>query len=104
MASGQVILRKWSSLIRTADRQNCVPHVLETGIRDYAKTPGNLGHHVLIEITMLSWWESMDTIRAFAGPDAATTRHDRDYEKFLLERPRTVDHHLVEAGHVEMAP
>ena len=83
MKREKVILRKWSSRIRTAGRQTYVRHVLDTGIRDYAKTPGNLGYQVLTrdlgegatEITMLSWWKSMDAIQAFAGPNVEEARH-----------------------------
>lgn len=112
MERAQIILRKWSSRIRTADRRAYVDYILQTGVRDYSKTPGNLGHHVLTrdlgdgatEITMLSWWKSMDAIREFAGPDPETARYYRDDQRFLLERPRTVEHHIVEAGRVEWAP
>ena len=60
-------------------------YVLKTGAGDYEKTPGNLGFQILLrdlgdatsEVTTLSWWRSMDAIRAFAGPDPGLARYYR---------------------------
>ena len=101
-----MILRKWSGRIRTADRAAYLDYVLETGAGDYAMTPGNLGFQVLTrdlgegitEVSTLSWWESMDSVRAFAGPDPLLARYYPDDDRFLVERPEHVEHHRVEAG------
>lgn len=110
MARAQVVLRRWSSRIRTADRQAYVDYVLATGAGDYDKTPGNLGFQVLTrdrgdgatDITTLSWWDSMDAIRRFAGPEPELARYYGKDERYLLDRPTYVEHHLVEAGRVQI--
>jgi heme-degrading monooxygenase HmoA len=110
MAAAQVILRKWSSRIRTADRQAYVSYVAETGGVDYGSTTGNLGYQILTrdcgdgttEITTLSWWESMDAIRQFAGPEPEVARYYAEDDRYLLDRPRHVEHHIVEAGRVHI--
>jgi heme-degrading monooxygenase HmoA len=110
MDQPQVILRKWSGRIRTADRPAYVAYVLETGASDYDRTPGNLGHQLLTrdrgdgttDITTLSWWSSMDAIRQFAGPEPEIARYYGEDDRFLLDRPKYVEHHTVEAGRVHI--
>jgi diaminopimelate epimerase len=99
------ILRRWSSRIRTEDREAYVAYIAGTGIPDYAATPGNLGCEMLArdlddgttEVTTLSWWPSMDPIRAFAGEDADRARYYPEDDRFLLEKPPGVEHHNVVA-------
>lgn len=110
MTQARIIMRKWSSRIRSADRQAYVDYVDESGGADYAKTPGNLGYQILTRdlgdgttaITTLSWWDSMDSVRQFAGPKPEVARYYPEDERFLLERPQTVEHHVVEAGRVQL--
>jgi len=106
MASDNVILRRWSATIRTADRETYVDYVLRTGAGEYAETDGNLGYQILLrdlddattQITTLSWWDSMDAIRAFAGPEPDLARYYPEDDRYLLERPELVEHHTVAAG------
>jgi heme-degrading monooxygenase HmoA len=106
MSQSQVILRRWSSRIRTADEIAYVDYIGETGLSDYRATPGNLGAQMLLralgdgtsEVTTLSWWESMDAIRAFAGEDVEIARYYPDDDRFLLDKPKQVEHHRMVAG------
>ncbi|WCM25986.1 diaminopimelate epimerase [Sphingomonas sp. QA11] len=99
------IMRRWSSRIRTENREAYVAYIAGTGIPDYAATPGNLGCEMLArdlgdgttEVTTLSWWPSMDTIRAFAGEDADRARYYPEDDRFLLAKPPGVEHHDVVA-------
>ena len=50
------------------------------------------------EITTLSWWRSMDAVRAFAGRDPERARYYPEDDRFLLEKPDHVEHHSVIAG------
>ena len=108
MTGDQAILRKWSGRIRSGDRQAYVDYVGATGAGDYAKAPGNLGHQVLTrdlgdgttEITTLSWWRSMDAVRHFSGPEPEIARYYPEDDRFLLDRPKYVEHHMVETGSV----
>jgi heme-degrading monooxygenase HmoA len=110
MANEQVILRRWRGTIRTQDRETYVAYVLGTGGDDYAGTPGNLGFQVLYrdrgdgttEVTTLSWWESMETIRGFAGDDPELARYYPEDDRFLLDHPKVVEHHVVAAGRVSV--
>jgi len=105
-----MILRRWRSTIRAADKAAYLAYVLETGADDYAKTPGNLGYHVLtrdlgdgtVEISTMSWWDSMESIRGFAGDEPERARYYPEDDRFLLERPEHVEHSIIEAGRVQV--
>ncbi|MBA3666655.1 MAG: hypothetical protein H0W65_02890 [Sphingomonas sp.] len=98
-----MIQRRWKSTIRSSDRAEYVRYIARTGVVDYLNTPGNLGCQMLTrdmedgstEVTTLSWWESMESIRAFAGDDVDRARYYPQDDKFLLEKPERVEHHKV---------
>jgi heme-degrading monooxygenase HmoA len=100
-----MILRRWSSTIRTDDRDAYRDYVAETGGSDYGATPGNRGFQMLFrdlgdgrtQVTTLSWWTDLDAIRGFAGEDIATARYYPEDDRYLLERPAQVEHHEVVA-------
>jgi hypothetical protein len=51
------------------------------------------------EFTMITVWDSLETITAFAGPDPErAVFYPRD-EGFLIERDLTVRHYAVYGGH-----
>ncbi len=111
MTKSPIILRKWAGKIKTEDRKTYLAYVLETGAADYTAVPGNLGYQVLFrdlddgstEITTLSWWDSMDAIRGFAGPQPEIARYYPEDARFLLEHPEVVEHHMVAAGTLRIA-
>jgi heme-degrading monooxygenase HmoA len=110
MAIHAVILRKWTGRIRTAQQDEYVEYIAGTGLEDYAKTPGNLGFQMLLrelgdgetEVTTLSWWESMDSIRAFAGATPELARYYPEDDRYLVQRPLHVEHHKVVAGELRV--
>jgi heme-degrading monooxygenase HmoA len=103
MEKSPAILRKWTGPIRTSQGDDYVHYVMATGGGDFANTPGNLGFQVLLrdlgdgtsEVTALSWWRSMDAVRAFAGEDPEIARYYPDDDQYLVDRPRHVEHHRV---------
>ena len=71
-----MIARTWRGWTSIDDQQAYVDYLLETGIRGYEATSGNLGAYILtrtvgdrVEFITLSFWESLDAIRGFAGED-----------------------------------
>src|SRR6188474_3346302 len=111
MSTTEIILRKWSGRIRTADEQEYVGYVARTGADDYTATPGNLGHQILVrtlgdgtsEVTTLSWWRDMEAIHGFAGPQPELSRYYPADDRFLLDRSKFVEHHRVLGGEVRIA-
>ena len=95
------ILREWRGVIRRTHRDEYVDYIRATGLDDYRATPGNLGAAIAVrdldeartEVITLSWWDSLDSIRAFAGDDIDLARYYPKDDEYLLERPRTVQHY-----------
>jgi hypothetical protein len=97
-----VIARIWSGRVRTADADRYVAYMESTGLADYRGTPGNLSATLLrradgavTNFTFVTLWDSMDSIRAFAGDDVGRAVYYPEDENFLLELPDSVTHHDV---------
>ena len=110
MPTPTVIFRKWTGRIRTAQQNEYVNYIAGTGLDDYSKTPGNLGFQMLLrelgdgetEVTTISWWESMDAIRGFAGATPDVARYYPEVDRFLVHRPLHVEHHQVVASELRV--
>jgi heme-degrading monooxygenase HmoA len=95
------LLREWRAEIRRATSADYVEYVRRTGIAEYRRTPGNLGAVVAVrdiddtrsEIVTLSWWTSLDAIRAFAGEPPDRARYFPEDSQYLLTRPDSVRHY-----------
>jgi heme-degrading monooxygenase HmoA len=95
------ILREWRAEIRRERKNEYVEYVRATGIVGYRSTPGNLGAVVAVrdiderrsEIVTLSWWTSLDAIRAFAGDPVDQARYYPADTEYLLTRPSSVFHY-----------
>jgi len=100
-----VIARTWRGWTAAADADAYVEYLEQTGLREYRATPGNRGAHLLrrpagdrVEFVTLSFWESRDAIRAFAGDDIDQAVFYPEDDRFLVDRERVVDHYdVVEA-------
>jgi heme-degrading monooxygenase HmoA len=95
------ILREWRAEIRRDKKAAYVDYVRSTGIAGYRGTLGNLGAAVAVrdldatrsEILTLSWWSSLEAIRAFAGDPVNRARYYPEDSEYLLTRPDTVRHY-----------
>ena len=98
-----MIARLWRGWIRPADTDAYVEYVRETGIRAYRSTPGNRGAWILhrpdqdrTEIVTLSFWDSREAIRAFAGDDIDRAVFYPEDDRFLIDREEQVLHFELE--------
>ena len=99
-----MIVRIWKGATRAADTDAYLAFLDRTGHRDYARTPGNRGWLTLHEVrgdrtewTVMSFWDSFDSVRAFAGSDVDRARFYDEDESFLVDRDLHVTH-LAVAG------
>jgi heme-degrading monooxygenase HmoA len=101
-----MIARMWRGWVRTADRDVYVAYIEDTGMAHYRRTPGNRGAHMLTrdlddgrtEIVTLSFWESREVIRGFAGDDIDRAVFYPEDDRYLIDRETTVTHYEVVAG------
>jgi heme-degrading monooxygenase HmoA len=97
-----MIARIWRGTVRLGDADAYARYVQETGIDGYKRTPGNRGAWVmwtaegeLAEFVTLSFWESWESIKGFAGEDISRAVFYSDDDRFLVERDLTVRHYEV---------
>lgn len=94
-----MIARIWQGRVRAADLEEYRAYIASTGLPDYVSTPGNRGAHMLARlegeianVITLSFWDDLESIRAFAGEDVTRARYYPQDERFLLDFPERVEH------------
>jgi aminoglycoside 6'-N-acetyltransferase len=98
-----VIARIWTGAVRKEDGDAYAEYMRETGVAGYARTPGNGGIWMLrrdvddrTEFVMLTLWDSLDAVKAFAGEDYGTAVFYPEDERFLVERDLRANHFEVD--------
>jgi heme-degrading monooxygenase HmoA len=97
-----MIARIWKGAVRADDADAYLDYLRETGFKEYRETPGNRGLLALrriqgdrCEYLLLTLWDSIDAVKAFAGDDIATAVFYPEDDRFLVERDETSSHHDV---------
>ena len=98
-----MIARVWRGVVALADADVYADYIRETGFNQYAQTAGNRGAWLLrrdegdrTEFITYSMWDSLDSIRAFAGDDIERAVYYPDDERYLVQRDDRVRHYAVE--------
>jgi len=97
-----MIARTWHGRIPASKADAYHEYLLRTGVNDYSATPGNRGVHILRRIEgevahflLITFWDSWDAIKRFAGEDYERARYYPEDDDFLLEREPFVTHYEV---------
>ena len=100
-----MIARVWKGAVRKEDSDPYSEYMQETGVAGYAKTPGNLGVWMLrrdvddrTEFMMFSLWDSLASVKAFAGDEYENAVFYPEDERFLIERDLSSTHYEVTAA------
>ena len=95
-----MITRIWHGRTKTDDAKAYREFVIETGITDYKSIKGNLGAQIwqrveenITHIYTVSWWDSYESIKQFAGEDFEKAKYYEEDKKYLLELEPTVEHY-----------
>jgi heme-degrading monooxygenase HmoA len=95
----------WHGVVPTERADAYTAYLRRTGVKDCRATAGNRGVHVLrrtvgrtTHFLFISFWESLDAIRGFAGEDIARARYYPEDRTYLLELEPTVTHHEAVEG------
>lgn len=94
------VVRMWTGVIRTADRDAYREYLEQTGLTEYRETPGNIDAMALYrdlgdgrtEVVTVSRWRSIDDIAAFVGDDISRAVFYPEDDRFLIDRELTVKH------------
>lgn len=97
-----MIARIWRGTTDASKGEEYVDYLEATGLREYRETPGNRGALVLrryvdgkAEFVLVTFWESFDAVRAFAGPDFGKAVYYPKDKDFLHEFEPHVEHYEV---------
>ncbi len=103
-----MIARIWIGRTRPEHSDDYLNYLLSTGVVDQQSSAGNRGSWVLrrfeddfVEFMVLSLWDSLEQISAFAGADVERARYYPEDRKFLLALPAKVTHFEVAYGSPE---
>ena len=99
VAKNVAVARLWHGRVAQAKGDEYFEYLKESGIKKMEALPGNLGAQVfrrdengVADFTVISYWESREAIKSWAGADIEKTRYlDRDKE-YLLELEPNVKH------------
>ena len=97
-----LIARIWRGRTRASVADEYTSYLYEEGVRAIAKVPGNRGVQMLREVgddfadfQVLSYWDSLEAIKRFAGDDYEKVRHLPDDPKYMTGAAPTVRHFEV---------
>ncbi|MGA9161364.1 MAG: antibiotic biosynthesis monooxygenase [Actinomycetota bacterium] len=97
-----MIARLWFGRTKAKDYDAYLAYLEESGVAALHATPGNRGAMVLrridgneAEFGVISFWDSLDDVKAFAGEDVDVARYFPDDERFLLEFTPRLKHFEV---------
>jgi heme-degrading monooxygenase HmoA len=98
----KVIARVWHGRTSVTKADEYYEYLKEAGIKKIEAIPGNLGVQVfrgtdgkVTDFTVISYWESLDAIRKFAGNDIEKTHSLPKDPEYLLEIEPKVKHYEV---------
>lgn len=100
-----MITRVWRGRCSVEKADGYGDFLKRTAYPDYGDVEGNRGWILLrradgdaVEFTFVSFWDSMEALRRYAGEDAERPKYYPEDRAALLELPERVDHHeLVDA-------
>jgi heme-degrading monooxygenase HmoA len=97
-----MIARIWHGRVPTAKAAGYREFVTARAIPDYQSIRGNLSVHILerqegdvTHFLTLTFWESLDAIKRFAGEDVDVAKYYPEDPEYLLELEPKVTHYTV---------
>jgi len=102
---GGPVVRVWHGRVASQRAEEYLRLMREVAVPDYRETPGNLAAYALsrtedavTHVLMLSCWESLAAVAAFAGEPMEQAKYYDFDSDFLLEFEPTVQHYTVSSG------
>ena len=100
-----MIARIWHGRTAADKADEYRQYLFESGVKKIASLPGNRGVQMMVsktadqgEFMVVSYWDSVDAIKGYAGPDY-TKVHDLPRDKeFLIDREALVRHFSLDVN------
>lgn len=94
--------REWKARCPNSKKDGFVAYLYKTGVKDTSSTPGFHGAQIFSrpldgksEVTFISYWESLESIKAFAGEEISMAKLYPEDFKYELEPDNFVNHYEV---------
>jgi heme-degrading monooxygenase HmoA len=97
-----MIVRTWHGRTRIDDAEDYEAFMRQRAAPDYASVPGlrravftrrdqgNVTHFLLV-----TFWENIEAVRVFAGPDPTKAKYYPEDDRYLLEKePHSLNHQV----------
>jgi heme-degrading monooxygenase HmoA len=102
-----MIARIWRGTTAADRAAEYLEYLKRTGIAEYRATHGNHGVTALMrtrdgrtQFTLISYWDSLDAVKAFAGDQPEVAVFYPEDDDFLVDRELVVEHHdVARLGH-----
>lgn len=98
-----MIVRSWHGIVPAEKGEAFREHLLKTGVAEVKLIPGNLGADIYNHLQagwehffMVSYWESFEAVKAFAGLDPQIAVCYPEDDRFGLISDPIVLHHEIE--------
>jgi heme-degrading monooxygenase HmoA len=95
-------MRQWRGRVPREKAEEYLSYLQATGLEEYRGTAGNLGAFVTTrplgkatEFLLVTFWDSEESIRRFAGDDYERAVYYPEDGKFLLTGAPAADHYQV---------
>jgi heme-degrading monooxygenase HmoA len=99
-----MIARYWRGRVRPGLLEEYRRYVADVALPDYRAIPGNRGAYIFTkenddhgDVITLSFWDSYESIKGFAGDDITLARYYSEDRRFLLDFPEHVEHFEITA-------
>ena len=97
-----MIARQWKARCPREQEKAFIKYLYKTGVKDTSSTHGFKGAQILtrevddkIEVTLLSYWDKLESIKDFAGEDIDVARLYPEDHIYELEADDFVTHYKV---------
>ncbi len=98
-----MIVRSWHGIVPAEQGEAFRNHLLKTGVAEVKTIPGNLGAEIYNQLQdvwehffMVSYWDSYEAVKAFAGPNPQIAVCYPEDGQFGLISDPIVLHHEIE--------
>ncbi|NQY93045.1 MAG: antibiotic biosynthesis monooxygenase [Campylobacteraceae bacterium] len=97
-----MIARQWRARCPKEQKEAFIKYLYQTGVKDTSSTEGFKGAQIFTrdledksEVTLISYWDELESIKAFAGVDIEVARLYPEDHKYELEPDTFVSHYEV---------
>lgn len=92
----------WHGIVPLEKAEHYYDYLKATGLQEYRNSKGNIGVHVLrkreneqTHYLLITFWDSYESIKKFAGKNVDKARYYPKDEEFLLELEPSVEHYDI---------